>query len=84
MRCFGHETSNKNKELVEKKQVWLEKDVENKDKYDRLLRNVYLPVGGTNLLLINDFLVREGYAQVYTFPPNVKYVDCLILAQQEG
>ncbi len=32
----------------------------------------------------NETLLREGYAQVATFPPNVKYVDRFFAAQQEA
>jgi len=57
-----------NRDLVEGKNVHLEKDVSETDKYGRLLRYVY--VGDT---MVNAELVRQGYAQVYTYPPDVKY-----------
>lgn len=66
--CFGKEASDKNKELVQGKEVRLEKDVSETDKYGRLLRYVY--VGD---VFVNDELVREGYARVSTYPPDVKY-----------
>jgi micrococcal nuclease len=78
VQCFGKEASKRNKELVEGKVVRLEKDVEDKDKYGRLLRYVYLPSGA----FINYELVKQGYASVYTFPPNVKYVNKLQQAQK--
>ena len=34
--------------------------------------------------MFNETLVREGYAQVATFPPNVKYVDRYLEAQREA
>lgn len=68
--CFGKEAAEKNKELVEGKMVKLEKDVSETDKYGRLLRYVY--VEG---LFVNDYLVRQGYATVYTTPPDIKYQD---------
>ena len=40
--CFGRESSEKNKELVEGKIVELEKDISETDKYQRLLRYVYV------------------------------------------
>ena len=79
VQCFGQEASNKNKELVEGKTVGLEKDVSETDKYDRLLRYVY--VGNT---LINELLVREGYAQSSSYPPDVKYQDRFVAAQKEA
>ena len=70
VQCFGKEASDKNKELVEGKVVKLEKDITNKDKYGRILRYVW--VGD---LFVNDELVRQGYAYVYTYPPDVKYTE---------
>lgn len=79
VQCFGKEASDKNKELVEGKLVRLEKDITDKDKYDRLLRYVW--VGD---LFVNDYLVRQGYANVYTYPPDVKYNEQFVQAQQEA
>ena len=41
---------------------------------------VYLPNGQ----IFNETLLEEGYAQVATFPPNVKYVDRFLEAQREA
>jgi micrococcal nuclease len=79
VECFGQEASNKNKELVEGKRIKLEKDVSETDKYGRLLRYVW--VGD---IFVNDYLVRQGYAYVYTYPPDVKYNEQLVQAQQEA
>jgi len=78
IQCFGQEASKRNKEIVEGKIVRLEKDVEDKDKYGRLLRYVFLPNGA----FINYELVKQGYGSVYTFPPNVKYVNKFRQAEQ--
>ncbi len=56
----------------------LEFDVQKRDKYGRLLAYVYLEDGR----MLNELLIREGLALVYTFPPNVRYVDRLVRAQQ--
>lgn len=79
VQCFGREASNKNKELVEGKEVHLVKDVSETDKYGRLLRYVY--VGD---MFVNDYLVRNGYAHASTFPPDVKYQDQFKQAEQEA
>ena len=68
------------KSLVEGKRVKLEFDVEKKDRYGRLLAYVYLPDGR----MLNAELVKEGYAHVYTFPPNVKYVNMFLELQREA
>jgi len=79
VQCFGKEASDKNKELVEGKRVKLEKDVSDTDKYDRLLRYVW--VGN---IFVNDYLVRQGYAYAYTYPPDVKYSGQFVQAQKEA
>jgi micrococcal nuclease len=76
---MGQEASDKNKELVGGKTVGLEKDVSETDKYGRLLRYVYL-----GDLFVNAELVRLGYAQVSTYPPDVKYQDLFLQLQQEA
>jgi len=50
--------------------VYLESDIEDKDKYDRLLRYVYLKPDGK---MVNEILLEKGYAQTMTIEPNIKY-----------
>lgn len=77
VECLGKEASEKNKEFVKGQEVRLEKDVSDKDGYGRLLRYVW--VGNT---MINELLVRQGFAQVATYPPDVKYQERFLLAEQ--
>lgn len=77
VQCFGKEAFSKNKELVLGKQVRLEKDVSETDKYGRILRYVWI-----GDILINEVLVREGYAQSSTYPPDIKYQDKFLEAQR--
>ena len=77
--CFGREASEKNKELVEGKIVELEKDISETDKYQRLLRYVY--VDG---VLVNDYLVRQGFANASSYPPDVKHQEQFLEAEQEA
>lgn len=84
VECFGREASNENKRLVEGKRVYLQKDISETDKYSRLLRYVYLPLDDGSLLFLNDYLIRQGFAQASNFPPDVKYVDQFKLAQKEA
>lgn len=76
---YGLEASAKNKELVEGKVVRLEKDVSETDRHGRLLRYVY--VGD---IFVNAELVRLGYAQVATYPPDVKYQAYFLSLQKEA
>lgn len=79
VQCFGKGASLENKKLVEGKMVRLEKDVSETDKYGRLLRYVY--VGD---LFVNDYLTRNGFAYVATFPPDVKFAQQFKNAQEEA
>ena len=82
--CFGKEASNKLKSLLEGKRVYLEKDFSETDKYDRLLRFVYLPLENNDRLFVNDYLIREGFAKVLTIPPDVKFTERFLQAQTEA
>ena len=59
--------------------VRLEKDITDRDKYNRLLRYVW--VGDT---FVNLALVQEGYAQSYSYPPDIKYQDQFVEAQRQA
>lgn len=79
VQCFGIEASKKNRELVENKMVRLEKDITDRDKYNRLLRYVWL--GDT---FINQVLVEQGFAKSYSYPPDVKYQDKFVSAEKKA
>lgn len=79
VQCYGKEASEFNRRLVEGKSVYLERDISQVDRYGRLLRYVWLEDE-----MVNGILVREGYAQVATFPPDVKYVQELLELQQRA
>jgi micrococcal nuclease len=76
---MGHEASDFNRELVEGKRVRLEYDVERLDRYGRTLAYVYL-----DTLFVNAELVRLGYAQIMTIPPNVRYAERFRRLQAEA
>ncbi|MBC8234127.1 thermonuclease family protein [bacterium] len=76
----AEEATEANRALVEGKKVKLEYDVQKQDKYDRTLAYVYLEDG----TFVNAELVKQGYAQVATYPPNVKYVDLFQKVQKEA
>lgn len=68
-----------NERLVGAKVVRLEFDVEKRDKYGRLLAYVY--VGDT---FVNAKIIEEGYAQILTIPPNVKYAEEFLRLQRKA
>ncbi len=59
--------------------VFLEFDVEKTDQYGRLLAYVW-----QGEEMFNATLLRDGYAQMATFPPNVKYMDFFRSAQRNA
>lgn len=67
--CYADAT-NANAELVEGRTVTLVKDVSETDRYDRLLRYIY--VDG---VFVNEVLVREGWAERVYYPPDTAYAD---------
>jgi len=70
VQCFAIEASSYTTERLEGERVRLQFDVERIDPYGRTLAYVWL---GDELF--NETLVREGYAFVTTFPPDVRYVE---------
>lgn len=67
VQCYGHEASTYTKNLLSGKSVRLQADPldTNRDRYNRLLRYVYLPDG----TLLEEKLITEGYALAYTAFP---------------
>lgn len=77
-QCYS-EAKERLEELILLREVTLERDAENKDRYDRLLRHIL--INGTN---INLLMVEEGLAVAYIYEPNVKYADLFAEAEQVG
>ena len=72
LEACGMEALEANRELVEGKEVRLERDVSDKDKYGRLLRYVYM-----DGVFVNAELVKRGLAEAKAYPPDIKYQDFL-------
>ena len=70
VEAYGGEAWQVNRELVEGKEVRLERDVSETDRYGRLLRYVYV-----DDVFVNAELVRQGLAEVKSYPPDTKYQD---------
>lgn len=81
-RPWGQKAKRYLKDLLNASQwtVSLEFDVEKTDKYGRLLSYVWTP----DRRMINVQMLGEGYAMLFTFPPNVRYVDEFRKAQDEA
>lgn len=63
--CFGHQASDFNHRMVERRHVRLVFDAERRDIYGRLLAYVYL-----GKRFVNAELARRGFARSLTIPPN--------------
>ncbi len=85
IQCYGKEASEKNKALVLGKEIYLEKDVSETDRYGRLLRYIYIKHDDTGKLeMINEKLVREGFAYASTYPPDVKHQKIFQAAEKDA
>src|SRR5687768_1322571 len=74
--CFGQEATTYLSWLLSLGgDLYLETDVSDRDRFGRLLRYVWLDFGDGEVYLVNEALVRAGYAAFSTFPPDVKYVE---------
>lgn len=87
VQCFGKQASDFTTQQLNGTSVRLEPDAtqQERDKYGRLLRYVYMPNG----TLFNQLLVASGYAYEYTYQNNPyqfhdDFIKAQRLAQQEG
>lgn len=67
----GKTASEFTKDLLNEQSVYLELDVQETDTYGRVLAYVWLD----EETMVQDVLLREGYANLMTIQPNIKYVD---------
>lgn len=66
---YGREASDYAKSVLTGNKVKLKFDVSRVDRYGRTLAYVYLKDG----TFLNEDLIKKGYGQAMTVPPNVKY-----------
>jgi micrococcal nuclease len=107
---MGKKATEFTRKLVEGKKVYLEYDIQQRDRYGRLLAYVYLidktdtdeallemagllNVPSGDLLrgnlkgafpFVNATIIKAGYAQVMTVPPNVKYQELFLELEKEA
>lgn len=87
---YGKESSDYTRSQLAGKTVYIEKDVQERDKYGRLLAYVWMDqpteISDRELRgkLFNARLLLDGYARIMTIPPNVKYVDYFVGFQKEA
>lgn len=77
-QAYAREAKRRLTQLIMGKSVQLQLDREKRDKYGRTLAQVYLRDGRW----VNNILVTEGLAHVYTFAPNFHWADALLRTEQ--
>ena len=79
----GKEASSFLKEYLPKGTVvYIEYDAGREDKYGRQLIYLYAEKDG-ELVFVNELLLKEGLARLFTLPPNVRYADNVLPEAQE-
>lgn len=76
---FAIEALERNRDIVEGQQVWLEQDLIEQDENGRHLRYVYV-----GELMVNALLLYEGLARADTFSLALKYSDIIRLVEQQA
>lgn len=89
---YGKEASDFTKSKLEDRYVYLQIDTSDTDRYGRLLRYVWLERPSSDYptdqeitdMCFNAILLKEGYGQVATFPPDVKYERIFLSLEREA
>ncbi|NLJ48268.1 MAG: nuclease [Candidatus Atribacteria bacterium] len=76
---YAQEAYEANRKLVEGKEIYLEFDAQERDKYGRILAYVY--VDG---IFVNAWLIENGYAQIMTIPPNITHQELFLPLQTKA
>ena len=80
VQCFGKEAARRTEQLLPPgTPIVLVYDVDRFDRYGRTLAYVYRARDG---MFVNASLVRDGYAQVDTVPPDVAHADDFVALQR--
>lgn len=79
--CLADEASARLASLLEAGDlVWLARDVEDRDRFDRLLRGVWTADG----VFLNELLAAEGLARSLLIPPNDRFHAVMVDAEQRA
>jgi micrococcal nuclease len=79
VECFGPEAAAYTRRRLLGRRVGLERDVEARDRYGRLL--VYVAIDGQRF---NDELLRLGYARLLVIPPNGAHARAMLAAELDA
>ncbi len=84
--CYFKEAKIFTEELLEGKDIHIEKDISGSDRYDRLLRYVYVPSDDPmdDDVFVNEKLLRLGFARTLAVAPDNRYRDLFASAQMQA
>jgi micrococcal nuclease len=81
--ALSRRATDANRELVGGREVILESELTDRDRYGRLLRHVWVR-DGSELVLVGAELVRRGLATVVTYPPDDQYEPVFLRAERRA
>ncbi len=84
--CYYDEAKTFLEDLIEDKDIRIEKDISGADRFDRLLRYVYIPADDPqdDDVFVNEKLLRQGFARTFAKAPDNRYRDLFSSAQDEA
>jgi micrococcal nuclease len=82
--CYGQDAATFLKALLPKgTEVYIQKDISDKDRNDRYLRHIFIIDEETDdVYLLSEVMVLGGYAKARSYPPDDLYDDVLAEAQE--
>jgi micrococcal nuclease len=78
---YGKEASEFSRQRLSGEKVYMFSDVGDKDRYGRLLRYIFID---QEPVMFNEILLIEGYANVMTVPPNVRFAEKFVTLEREA
>ena len=83
VECFGPEGARYLEWLLGSGgRLFIEQDQEERDRYGRLLRWVWLDRGEGEIYLLNETMIRAGHAERFRDTPNRRYLNEVIAAER--
>jgi micrococcal nuclease len=85
VECYGQEASDRTARLLPiGREVWLERDVSERDRFDRLLRYVWVEKNDGDEYMVNEVMVRDGFAIAKRYTPDTARAERLERAQERA
>ena len=85
VECFGPEASERIAKLLPRgREIWLESDQTDRDRYDRLLRYIWVIKNDGGVYLVNEVMVRDGFAVARRYEPDTARAEQLERAQRRA